>query len=198
MKYLGIKKDPRPAMIEKQHALADPSDRFCSFCEMTEAEVGSLIEGPGMEGASPVFICAACVDLCSSMLEQERQKTHTGAYLLPLVKECFRGETGSVIERKARSAVEAADLGWVALVSGPLCGLFYGAIVLPVALALKQAREVAPLPYGTRLLLLIAVSSIAGLIVAGAFWTTSAILGKAREWGKKAGPSGDPDLDVPL
>ncbi len=120
------------------------------------------------------------------------------SYFLPLIKDCFTSETCSVIERKARSAIEAADLGWVALVSGPLLGLFFGAVMWPVELALKPGHWAAPLPYGTRLLLAIALSSIAGLILAGAFWITSAILGKAREWGKKLGSSGDPDLDAPL
>ncbi len=64
-------------MIEKQHAAGDPSARFCSFCKKSEAEVGSLIEGPGIEGASPVFICAACVDLCSSILQQEEHQAAT-------------------------------------------------------------------------------------------------------------------------
>ncbi len=65
-------------MIDKRHAAADPSDRCCSFCKTSEAEVGSLIEGPGIDGASPVFICAECVDLCSSLLEREQHKIAAG------------------------------------------------------------------------------------------------------------------------
>jgi hypothetical protein len=70
-------------MIEKQPAAGDPSARFCSFCKKSEAEVGSLIEGPGIEGASPVFICAACVDLCSSILQQDGHKTADSAVERP-------------------------------------------------------------------------------------------------------------------
>jgi hypothetical protein len=60
-------------MIEKQHAASDPSARFCSFCKASEAEVGSLIEGPGIEGVSPVFICAECVDLGARIIQQQKQ-----------------------------------------------------------------------------------------------------------------------------
>jgi hypothetical protein len=61
-------------MIEKQHAAADPSDRFCSFCNQSEAEVGSLIDGPWIEGTSPVFICASCADLCSKIFKHRFQE----------------------------------------------------------------------------------------------------------------------------
>ena len=43
------------------------------------SEVGSLIEGPGTDVSRPVFICAACVDLCSSILQQEQHKTDARA-----------------------------------------------------------------------------------------------------------------------
>ena len=47
-------------------------------------------------------------------------------------------------------------------------------------------------------LLTIGIGSVAGVIVAGAFWTTSAILGKARDWGKKSESIRDPDFDGPV
>jgi DNA-directed RNA polymerase specialized sigma subunit len=65
-------------MIEKRQSLPDPSARFCSFCNRSETEVGRLIEGPGIEGALPSFICEACVDLCSSILQREQHKTAAG------------------------------------------------------------------------------------------------------------------------
>jgi hypothetical protein len=133
-----------------------------------------------------------------------------GYYFGHLLHEYFRGEHFAVIEQKARSAIEAADLGWVAILSAPLLGLFLGSFVIPVELWLKGARaadpvelwfkgvqEAAPLVYGRRLLVVIAVSTVAGVIVAASFWTTSAILGKAREWSTKPGCSSDPDFDGP-
>ncbi len=42
---------------------------FCSFCRKSYRDVGPLVEGPG-----DVFICGECVDLCQSILEQERRR----------------------------------------------------------------------------------------------------------------------------
>ena len=44
----------------------------CSFCGKSHREVGPLIEGP--EG---IFICASCVDLCESIIQQERRRAGT-------------------------------------------------------------------------------------------------------------------------
>ncbi len=43
---------------------------LCSFCGKSEREVGPIIEGPDQ-----IYICAACVDLCSTIIKQERRKT---------------------------------------------------------------------------------------------------------------------------
>ena len=42
---------------------------LCSFCGKSHREVGPLIEGP-----DGVFICASCVDLCESIIQQERRR----------------------------------------------------------------------------------------------------------------------------
>ena len=41
----------------------------CSFCGKSYREVGPLVEGPG-----EVFICGECIDLCQTILTQERKK----------------------------------------------------------------------------------------------------------------------------
>ncbi len=41
----------------------------CSFCGKSYREVGPLVEGP-----SDVYICGECIDLCSSILDQERKR----------------------------------------------------------------------------------------------------------------------------
>ncbi len=61
-------------MIEKRHSVAAPSARFCSFCKRTEAEVGRLIGGPGSGSASPVYICAACVEKGARIIQQQDQR----------------------------------------------------------------------------------------------------------------------------
>ncbi len=42
----------------------------CSFCGKSHREVGPLIEGP-----DNCFICAQCVDLCQSIIQQERRRS---------------------------------------------------------------------------------------------------------------------------
>lgn len=42
---------------------------FCSFCRKSYREVGPLVEGP-----DDVYICAECVELCRSIIDQERRR----------------------------------------------------------------------------------------------------------------------------
>lgn len=41
----------------------------CSFCGKSYREVGPLVEGPG-----DVYICGECIELCQSILDQERRR----------------------------------------------------------------------------------------------------------------------------
>ncbi|MBN2218395.1 MAG: ATP-dependent Clp protease ATP-binding subunit ClpX [Pirellulales bacterium] len=49
---------------------------FCSFCRKSYRDVGPLVEGPG-----DVYICGECIDLCQSILDQERRRRGTGKQL---------------------------------------------------------------------------------------------------------------------
>ena len=42
---------------------------FCSFCRKSYRDVGPLVEGPG-----DVYICGECVELCQSIIDQERKR----------------------------------------------------------------------------------------------------------------------------
>ena len=42
---------------------------FCSFCRRSHRDVGPLVEGPG-----DVYICGECIDLCQSIIDQERKR----------------------------------------------------------------------------------------------------------------------------
>src|SRR5207253_10864678 len=42
---------------------------FCSFCRKSFREVGPLVEGPG-----DVYICGECIELCQSILDQEKRR----------------------------------------------------------------------------------------------------------------------------
>ena len=52
----------------------------CSFCRKSYREVGPLVEGP-----SDVYICGECIELCQSILDQERKKRGTGRPLFSKV-----------------------------------------------------------------------------------------------------------------
>ena len=41
---------------------------FCSFCRKSYRDVGPLVEGPG-----DVYICGECIELCQSILDQEKK-----------------------------------------------------------------------------------------------------------------------------
>ncbi|MCA8996553.1 MAG: AAA family ATPase, partial [Planctomycetaceae bacterium] len=41
----------------------------CSFCGKSYRDVGPLVEGPG-----DVYICGECIDLCQSILDQDRRR----------------------------------------------------------------------------------------------------------------------------
>ncbi len=45
---------------------------FCSFCRKSYRDVGPLVEGP-----SDVYICGECIELCESILDQERRRRGT-------------------------------------------------------------------------------------------------------------------------
>ncbi|GHT45601.1 ATP-dependent Clp protease ATP-binding subunit ClpX [Planctomycetales bacterium] len=53
---------------------------FCSFCHKSYRDVGPLVEGPG-----DVFICSDCIDLCQSILQQEKRRRN-GTSSKPLSK----------------------------------------------------------------------------------------------------------------
>ena len=53
---------------------------FCSFCRKSYRDVGPLVEGPG-----DVYICGECIELCQSILEQERRRRGTTKQLFTRV-----------------------------------------------------------------------------------------------------------------
>ena len=49
---------------------------FCSFCRKSYRDVGPLVEGPG-----DVYICGECIELCQSILDQEKRRRGTSKQL---------------------------------------------------------------------------------------------------------------------
>jgi ATP-dependent Clp protease ATP-binding subunit ClpX len=56
---------------------SNPSNRnrnaYCSFCRKSHRDVGPLVEGPG-----DVYICGECIELCSSIIDQEKRRRSSG------------------------------------------------------------------------------------------------------------------------
>src|SRR5215207_2612420 len=45
---------------------------YCSFCRKSYRDVGPLVEGPG-----DVYICGECIELCQSIIDQEKRRRGT-------------------------------------------------------------------------------------------------------------------------
>src|SRR5262249_27647011 len=46
---------------------------YCSFCRKGYLDVGPLVEGPG-----DVYICGECIELCQSIIDQEKRRRQGG------------------------------------------------------------------------------------------------------------------------
>src|SRR5438270_10795954 len=46
---------------------------MCSFCRKSFRDVGPLVEGPG-----DVYICGECIELCQSIIDQEKRRRGAG------------------------------------------------------------------------------------------------------------------------
>ena len=55
---------------------ASKKNAFCSYCRKSYRDVGPLVEGPG-----DVYICGECIELCQSILDQERKRRGTSKQL---------------------------------------------------------------------------------------------------------------------
>jgi ATP-dependent Clp protease ATP-binding subunit ClpX len=56
----------------KRGAASGKKNASCSFCRKSYREVGPLVEGP-----EDVYVCGECVELCQSILDQERRRRGT-------------------------------------------------------------------------------------------------------------------------
>ncbi|RZB37993.1 MAG: ATP-dependent Clp protease ATP-binding subunit ClpX [Desulfobacteraceae bacterium Eth-SRB2] len=74
---------------------------FCSFCGKNQKEVQKLIAGPA------VYICDECIQLCSEIIEEEKEKDVDGMEQLLLPKEIKAMLDGYVIEQNAAKKILA-------------------------------------------------------------------------------------------
>ncbi len=92
---------------------------FCSFCRKSYRDVGPLVEGPG-----DVYICGECIDLCQSILDQEKRRRGPSKKLfseIPTPREIVAKLEQYVIGQQAAKKVLAVavhnhykrlSLGW--------------------------------------------------------------------------------------
>jgi hypothetical protein len=65
--------NPREQKIGARAASKIPGPR-CSFCNKGPEHAGLLIESPTFDRTLPAYICAQCVELCSSILAHQNRK----------------------------------------------------------------------------------------------------------------------------
>ncbi len=78
---------------------------FCSFCRKSYRDVGPLVEGPG-----DVYICSECIELCQSILDQERKRRGDSKQLftkIPSPREIVAELDNYVIGQEAAKRVLA-------------------------------------------------------------------------------------------
>lgn len=78
---------------------------FCSFCRKSYRDVGPLVEGPG-----DVYICGECIELCQSILDQERRRRGSSKQLftkIPSPREIVSALDEYVIGQDAAKRVLA-------------------------------------------------------------------------------------------
>ncbi|MDR2114983.1 MAG: ATP-dependent Clp protease ATP-binding subunit ClpX [Planctomycetaceae bacterium] len=70
----------RDSNLNKGNGGTNKKNAICSFCHKSYRDVGPLVEGPG-----DVYICGECIDLCQTILTQERRRRY-GSSTKPLSK----------------------------------------------------------------------------------------------------------------
>jgi hypothetical protein len=56
-----------------------------------------------------------------------------GFYFVRLIRVCFRSKPLAAFEHEAAAAIDAANLGMVAIICGPLYGIFALMVVIPIS-----------------------------------------------------------------
>jgi hypothetical protein len=119
-----------------------------------------------------------------------------GFYFLRMIREYFRSKPFVAFEKKAAAAIQAADMGRVAIVCGPILGFAIAVPGLLLFLFVGPDRDFHSPPLF--LLFVVGVGAVAGAITAGAFWISSALLGNVRKAAKRLRGVRDPEFDGPV
>src|SRR5262249_42540189 len=80
---------------------------YCSFCRRSHRDVGPLVEGPG-----DVYICGECIELCQSIIDQEKKRRggpKTAASNIPSPRSIKEKLDGYVIgQQRAKKVLSVA------------------------------------------------------------------------------------------
>ncbi len=119
-----------------------------------------------------------------------------GFFFARFIASYLRGGPFRAAQKRAAAAVQAANLSWLSLACGPSVAIAVAMIRLPMAAATDH-RTFYKFIYeiGSGLLLMAGLGLAAGIIAGGAFWVSSALLGRVRKAAKRWGGTWDPDLD---
>jgi hypothetical protein len=117
-----------------------------------------------------------------------------GFFCSRILREYFRAKPLAAFEKRAAAAIQSADLGWLAIVCGPLLGVFIFLPAVPISLLLEPLPE-SLFEIPKMLVLMAGVGAVAGVIAAGAFWVTSSLLGNVRKARKRLSGVRDPEFD---
>jgi ATP-dependent Clp protease ATP-binding subunit ClpX len=85
-----------------------PRNAYCSFCRKSYREVGPLVEGPG-----DVYICGECIELCQSIIDQEKRRRRPAGEAPPeATPEVIRGRLDQLLtgQDEAKEALVRAVL----------------------------------------------------------------------------------------
>jgi hypothetical protein len=105
-----------------------------------------------------------------------------GLFLARAVVSHGAGKSAHSAQKRAMAAKQARDLGWLAMVSGPLAGFLIALITWP-AMGRKSPLDSRAL--ATMLFLMAGLGTIAGLIAGAAFRMSSVFLGRIRKTVKR-------------
>jgi hypothetical protein len=119
-----------------------------------------------------------------------------GFFFVRFVGSYLQGGPFLAAQKRVLAAIQATNLGWLALACGPLLGLFIALISLPITLPLSlRGSDHDRSLFVEMLRVMPGVGVVAGVIAGGAFWVSSALLGRVRKAAKRRGGAWDPDLD---
>jgi hypothetical protein len=115
-------------------------------------------------------------------------------FLFRVVVSSLRGKPYLAFQKRTLAAIQAGNLGWLALACGPLVGFFVCLCTFPAMILIP---DFTILKFAGMVLFMTALGALAGITAGGAFWACSALLRPVRKAVNRLRGRGvwDPELD---